>query len=271
MFDRGMHAEALLRLQTENDLRRAVDREDFELYYQPIVSLTDGRPVAVEALLRWRHQERGIVTPGEFIPVAEDTGLIVPLGRWALREACRQVRRWLERVPGVEPIRLSVNLSVREFTQTDLVREVARVLAESGLPPQHLQLEITESVVLGNGTPAVETIEELKALGVRMHLDDFGTGYSSLSYLHRLPLDAIKVDRAFTSNIDVEERPRHVVRAILDLVGAIGLESIAEGVTRAEQVELLREMGCTYAQGYFYAMPMTAVEMETWLTRAAAA
>jgi diguanylate cyclase (GGDEF)-like protein len=255
MFDRAMHAEALTRLQVETDLRRAIEREEFLLHYQPIVSLSTGNIVGVEALVRWRHFERGLVAPNDFIPICEDTGLIVPLGRWVLRQACKQVRTWQLEIGEDRPFRLAVNLSVREFAQSDLARQVALSLEESGLAPHALQLEITESAIIDQAHPALATIQELKDLGVAIHLDDFGTGYSALSYLHRLPLDAVKVDRAFTSAIDTEERPLHVVRSIISLVHAIGMEVIAEGVSSPEQESLLRAMGCDFGQGFYFSMP----------------
>jgi diguanylate cyclase (GGDEF)-like protein len=261
MFDRAMHAEALTRLQIETDLRHAFERNEFFLHYQPIVSLKTGRVVGAEALVRWRHFERGVVSPATFVPVAEDTGLVVPLGRWVLREACQQARIWQREAVDGQPFGISVNLSVREFGQPDLVRAVALILEETGLPPQALRIEITESAIIGQKHPAIETVEQLRALGVAIHLDDFGTGYSALSYLHRLPLDAVKVDRAFTSSIDLEERPLHVVRAIISLAHAIGLEVVAEGVANQRQLELLREMGCDLAQGFIFARPSSVEEM----------
>lgn len=268
MFDRAMHAEALTRLQIETDLRHAFERDEFFLHYQPIVSLSQGRIVSAEALIRWRHFERGIVSPATFVPVAEDTGLVVPLGRWVLREACRQAHDWQARGTDGQPFAISVNLSVREFGQPDLVRAVASILEETCCPATSLRIEITESAVIGQKHPAIETIEQLRALGVGIHLDDFGTGYSALSYLHRLPLDAVKVDRAFISAIDQEERPLHVVRAIISLAHAIGLEVVAEGVTSLRQLELLREMGCDLAQGFIFSRPCNTEEMETLLSSA---
>ncbi|MEP7383236.1 MAG: EAL domain-containing protein [Gemmatimonadota bacterium] len=265
MFDRAMHAEALTRLQLETDLRHAVERQSFVLHYQPIVSLASGRVHGVEALIRWQHEERGIISPNDFIPVAEETGLIVPMGRWALREACAQVRELERTLPQVAGLQLAVNLSVREFAQLDLVRAVTAILEETGLAPTQLQLEITESAIIGQQHPALQTIAELRELGVKIHLDDFGTGYSSLSYLHRLPLDAIKIDRAFTSAMETEERPRHVIQAILSLVGAIGLDVVAEGVASELQLELLRGMGCPYGQGFHFSRPLTAAALEELL------
>ena len=268
MFDRAMHAEALTRLQIETDLRHAFERDEFFLHYQPIVSLQEGRIIGVEALIRWRHFERGIVSPATFVPVAEDTGLVVPLGRWVLREACRQACEWQSCLPDGQPFAISVNLSVREFAQPDLVRAVAAILEETGLPARALRLEITESAIIGQKHPAIETVEQLRALGVAIHLDDFGTGYSALSYLHRLPLDAVKVDRAFTSSIDHEDRPLHVVRAIISLAHAIGLEVVAEGVASQRQLELLREMGCDLAQGFIFSRPCSIEELEALLATA---
>lgn len=265
MFDRAMHAEALTRLQIETDLRNAFERNEFFLNYQPIVSLADGRIIGAEALVRWRHFERGVVSPATFVPVAEDTGLVVPLGRWVLREACQQARAWQSSGPDGQPFAISVNLSVREFGQPDLVKAVASILEETGLPARALRIEITESAIIGQKHPAIETVEQLRALGVEIHLDDFGTGYSALSYLHRLPLDAVKVDRAFTASIDLEERPLHVVKAIVSLAHAIGLAVVAEGVANQRQLDLLREMGCDLAQGFIFSRPCNVEEMDAIL------
>jgi len=277
MFDRAMHAEALTRLQIETDLRHAFDRQEFFLQFQPIISLHDGRIIGAEALVRWRHYERGVVSPATFVPVAEDTGLVVPLGRWVLREACRQAVAWQGRGPAGSPFGISVNLSVREFGQPDLVPAVDAILRETGLPAAALKLEITESAIISQKHPAIETVEQLRQIGVAIHLDDFGTGYSALSYLHRLPLDAVKIDRSFTSAIDAEERPMHVVRAIVSLAHAIGLDVIAEGVTSHAQLNLLKAMGCDQAQGFFVSRPCSVTDMETllesgkqWLTGAEA-
>jgi diguanylate cyclase (GGDEF)-like protein len=259
MFDRAMHAEALTRLQIESDLRDALERNEFFLQFQPIISLRTGTICGAEALVRWKHDERGIVSPATFVPLAEDTGLVVPLGRWVLREACIQATPWARRPEGFH---IAVNLSAREFGQPDLVRTVAALLEESGLPAGSLNLEITESAIIDQMHPAIETVEQLRELGVGIHLDDFGTGYSALSYLHRLPLDAVKIDRSFTSVIDTEDRPLHVVRAIISLAHAIGLAVVAEGVSSEAQLALLRSIGCDYAQGFIFSRPCSAAEME---------
>ncbi|HEX5830726.1 MAG TPA: EAL domain-containing protein [Gemmatimonadaceae bacterium] len=263
MFDPAMHAAALTRLQLETDLRRAVEYEAFELAYQPIVSLETGRMVSVEALLRWPHPDRGLVEPGDFVPVAEETGLIVVLGRWVLREACRQLVRWREAVgPAAEALTVSVNLSPRQFTQVDVAKEVAGALAETGLDAASLALEITESVIIERAGAAALALTQLKAMGVHVYMDDFGTGYSSLSYLHQIPLDAIKIDRAFIAPIDDEERMLHLVRTIVTLARNLGLQTVAEGVTTPMQLQRLREAGCDSAQGYLFARPMDAADVE---------
>ena len=267
LYDRGQHAQALSRLQTESDLRRAVEREEFVLHYQPVMAMEGGGIVGVEALVRWQHHERGLIPPNNFIPVAEETGLIVQIGRWVLQHAIRDVGE-LER-EGVAPhdFTLAVNLSAREFSQLDLVRTVAEALAASGLAPSRLHLEITESVIFSQQILAMDTVSELKALGVRIHIDDFGTGYSSLSYLQRLPVDAIKIDRSFVRAIEVESRSRHVVQSLVSLARGIGLDAIAEGVSSAGQLEMLRAMGCTHGQGFYFAKPVPRSDLVTLLKR----
>ena len=265
LFDPMMHAEALRRLQIETDLRRALERQEFCLYYQPVVSLETGRIAGVEALLRWQHPERGIVVPSEFIPLAEETGLILAVGHWVLAEACRQVGAWrtMQSVPA--PLALGVNLSAKQCAQPDLAEQVAQVLAHTTFDASLLRLEITESVIMEQPELAGQMLGKLKQLGILLHLDDFGTGYSSLSYLHKLPLDAVKIDRSFVSQIDTEGQALHLVQTILTLAHNLGLQAVAEGVTTAEQVRLLRELGCTYAQGYYFSAPLRASEMEALL------
>jgi diguanylate cyclase (GGDEF)-like protein len=267
LYDRGQHVQALTRLQTETELRRAIDREEFELHYQPIVSMLDGRFIGVEALIRWRHAERGLVAPNAFIPVAEETGLIVQIGRWVLRHAISDLGRWERELGAPADFTMAVNLSAREFAQLDLVRVVADALSSSGLSPSRLNLEITESTIFSQQNVALQTVSELKALGVRIHIDDFGTGYSSLTYLQRLPIDAIKIDRSFVRAIEVEARSRHVVQSLVSLAHGIGLETIAEGVASAGQVELLRAMRCTFGQGFHFGKPAPASELVQSLIR----
>lgn len=256
MFDRTMHADALHRLQLETDLRRAVERNEFRLHYQPVVSLKTGRVTGLEALLRWEHPERGLVQPGEFIPVAEETGLIVRIGRWVLGEACMQLRQWQRGRRRGEPLTIGVNLSVRQFAQPDLVNQLSRVITESGIPPETLRVEITESAIIDRGGTAASVLEQIRALGARVHLDDFGTGYSPLIYLHRLPLDAIKVDRAFVSTMDSDEKNLQLVRTILTFARIVGLSTVAEGISSAEQLRELRTLECEYGQGYLFSAPI---------------
>ncbi|HEX7241998.1 MAG TPA: EAL domain-containing protein, partial [Longimicrobiaceae bacterium] len=255
VFDWGMHAELLERLQTEMALRRALEREEFRLHFQPIISLRSGRIAGMEALLRWEHPERGLVAPGDFIPIAEDTGLILPIGKWVLREACRTMKEWQEEFPGT-PLAVSVNLSVRQLRQAHLGEEVREILEETGLDPRSLKLEITESVIMEKAEGAASALEELRALGVQLHMDDFGTGYSSLSYLHRLPLHALKIDRSFVSRMDSEFKMSQLVRTIVPLAHTLGLAVVAEGVETPSQLAVLRGLRCEYAQGYFFSLPL---------------
>ena len=267
LYDRGQHAQALTRLQTEGELRRAIEREEFELHYQPIVAMADGRLIGVEALIRWKHAERGLVAPTHFIPVAEDTGLIVQIGRWVLRRAIGDLARWERELGAPSDLTMAVNLSAREFAQLDLVHAVSDALATSGLAPSRLNLEITESTIFSQQNVALDTVSELKALGVRIHIDDFGTGYSSLTYLQRLPVDAIKIDRSFVRAIEIEARSRHVVQSLVSLARGIGLETIAEGVASEGQVDLLRAMRCTFGQGFHFGKPTPGADIVQLLAR----
>jgi diguanylate cyclase (GGDEF)-like protein len=267
MFDRAMQARAVARLRTETDLRTAVERGEFELYYQPLVALESGRVTELEALLRWRHPTRGVVPPLDFIPLAEETGLIVPIGSWVLADACRQVRDWQERFPREEPLTLSVNLSVKQIAQPDFVAHMVGIVRASGLDPRCLKLEITESIAIEDPERTRGMLDELRGLGVRMYLDDFGTGYSSLGQLHRLSLDAIKIDRSFVMRMT--EGPMHwqLVHTVRNLARNIGVTVIAEGVETAEQLAELRGLGCESAQGYLFSRPVPAGEMEQLLER----
>jgi diguanylate cyclase (GGDEF)-like protein/PAS domain S-box-containing protein len=250
VFDSSMHARARKLLQLENDLRRAVDRGEFRVHYQPIVKVEDRRIAGFEALVRWQHPERGLVAPSEFIHLAEETGLVVPLGRVVLEEACRQATRW-RRADGGEPT-VSVNLSAKQFSQPDLVEQVAGALRDSGLPPGLLKLEVTESMVMENTDAAIALLRRLKALGVHIAIDDFGTGYSSLSYLLRLPADTLKIDRSFVSGSGDAGRNVSIVRTVVGLASSLGLDVVAEGVETEEQRSLLADLGCPLAQGFLF-------------------
>ena len=248
VFDRAMHAQALERLQMETDLRRALVRGEFRLRYQPIVSLSRGTITGVEALLRWDHTERGLTSPGDFIPVAEETGLIVPLGAWVLGEACRQLAEWRREFPAAR-IALSVNLSAKQFGQADLVERIRAALDEAGLDPRHLKLEITESAIIDHPGSAGAMLRQLKEQGIQVQMDDFGTGYSSLSSLHSLPLDALKIDRSFVSRLPDDPATMQLVRTIALLARGLDLAVVAEGVETQAQLDEVRAMGCDYAQG----------------------
>jgi len=262
LFDRGMHEAALRRLDLELDLRRAVDRNQFEAYYQPIVRAADGRLVAFEALVRWNHPQRGLIAPADFIPLAEDNGLIVHIGRWVLQAACAQMRRWQLDFPRRPALTVSVNLSARQLLHTDLLAEIRRTLRESGLSARHLKLEITESAMMEDAERAIGLLEALKRTRLKLMLDDFGTGYSSLSYLHRLPIDAIKVDRSFVMHMHERADDRSFVETIVNLAHKLGREVVCEGVELPEQAALLRQLGVEYAQGYLYSRPVTAAQAE---------
>jgi diguanylate cyclase (GGDEF)-like protein len=256
VFDATMHSVAIRRLTLETELRRALERGQLALHYQPVVSLQTERIVAVEALLRWTHPERGMIPPSEFIPVAERAGIIVEIGAWVLAEACGQLQRWTAAYGAAAPDAVCVNLSVKQLGRHDLALRVKETLDAVGVAPHRLKLEITESMMIEDVEAALRAIGELKALGVRILIDDFGTGYSSLSYLARLTPDGIKVDRSFVAQMGTNEGSAALVRGIVALIASLGLDSIAEGVETAEQLRALVGMGCTHAQGYHLARPM---------------
>jgi EAL domain-containing protein (putative c-di-GMP-specific phosphodiesterase class I) len=255
VFDHGMHARAVSRLQLESDLRQAVEQNEFCVYYQPIVSLQTGRLAAFEALVRWNHPRRGLVMPADFIPVAEETGLIVPIGLWVLAEACARVRKWQKASPAHRSLGLSVNLSARQVAQPDLLERIKEALERSKLSPHCLKLEITESVVMENAEAAAQMFKQLRALGVQLSIDDFGTGYSSLSYLHRFPLNYLKIDRSFVSRLTTDN-DNAIVRTISTLARNLGMEVIAEGIETEEQHQQLKMLGCEFGQGYLFSEPV---------------
>ena len=266
VFDMVMHARVVALLQLENDLRRAIEREEFCLHYQPIVALTDGRVTGFEALVRWQHPERGLVQPAEFIPVAEETGLIIPLGRWVLRAACAQMKLWQALSPEHAQLKLSVNLSGKQFAQTDLCEQIEHTLAVTNFDPRCLQLEITESVLMENARSIVPMLARMRALGVELAIDDFGTGYSSLSYLRRFPIHTLKIDRSFIMRDDDENR--EIVRTIILLARNMRKDVIAEGIETPAQLATLRQLDCTYAQGYLFSRPQDAAQTEQLLKHA---
>jgi diguanylate cyclase (GGDEF)-like protein/PAS domain S-box-containing protein len=255
MFDEGMRARAVSRLQTESDLWRAIARDELLVHYQPKIDLRDGRVTGVEALVRWKHPEHGILPPAAFIPVAEETGLIVPIGAWVLEEACRRAQVWRAARPELADLSLSVNVSARQLMQPNLVDTVAGILEQTGTPPHLLCLEITESVLMRDVDTTIAALEGVKALGVTIAVDDFGTGYSSLSYLSRFPVDVLKVDRTFVNDIGPSAETWPIVAAVIGLSKALGLATVAEGVESADQEIALRNLGCELAQGFRFAHP----------------
>ncbi len=258
VFDKTMHANALNLLQIETDLWRAVERKELTLEYQPIVSLQSGRIAGFEALLRWQHPSRGVVSPLEFISVAEETGLIVPIGQWVLDQGCRQIRDWQKIYQPDQRLYVSINLSAKQFMQPDLIEQVSLALDRAGLNPDSLKVEITESMVMQNVESATKMLGQLRALGVEISIDDFGTGYSSLSYLHRFPISTLKVDRSFVSSMTDNPENLEIVRTIVGLARNLKMEVVAEGVETLDQVAKLRTLGCQYGQGYYFSKALTA-------------
>jgi diguanylate cyclase (GGDEF)-like protein len=261
LYDELTRGDSVDRLKLETDLRRALEREELTLVYQPIVDLRDGRTRCVEALLRWTHPERGPIGPDVFIPVAEETGLIVDIGRWVLETAAVQVAAWQHTQPGARGLGVTVNVSGRQLAHPSLVADVERVIRETGIADGTLGLEITESVLMDEAG-AVPVLEALRACGARLSLDDFGTGYSSLSYLKRFPLDTLKIDRSFVSGLGAEREDKALVATIVSMAGTLGLDVVAEGVETVEQLRRLRELGCDRAQGYLLAKPLPPGDLQ---------
>jgi diguanylate cyclase (GGDEF)-like protein/PAS domain S-box-containing protein len=265
LFDAEMRATAKRRLETERELRHALDGEQLALHYQPVVGLRTGEISGLEALVRWRHPERGLLDPAEFVSIAEDSGLIEPIGRWVQERACRQVIEWHEQRPDARPFDVAVNLSARQVAHRDLPATIAEAVARTGLDPCHLRLEITESVLVEESAAAIASLEALNEIGVRLVLDDFGTGYSSLAYLNRFPFHALKIDRSFIDGLGIEQERTAIVEAIIGMARALSLEVIAEGVENEVQLAELRRPGCDYAQGHLFHAAMPASEVSRLL------
>jgi EAL domain-containing protein (putative c-di-GMP-specific phosphodiesterase class I) len=268
VFDPQMNERALERLRLETDLRQAVERNELRLHYQPIVRLDSDTIFGFEALLRWQHPRLGMLAPGDFIALAEETGAIVALGQWVVSEACRQLQEWQSLLPpaisaaniatfGV-PLQMTLNLSAREFRQRNLVEQVKKALTDANLDPRQITLEITESVVMEDAQITIGTLRDLKNLGVQLAIDDFGTGYSSLSYLRRFPVNTLKIDRSFVGNLGVKTEDAEIVRAIVSLARTLGLKVVAEGVETHEQLSQLESLQCELVQGYLYSRPLPA-------------
>lgn len=266
IFDRQMHLAMFNRLILENDLQRALEQQEFVLYYQPIVHLQTQKLAGFEALLRWQHPERGMVSPGEFIPCMETTGLIVPVGMLVLKQACQQLRTWQQQ--GWTEITMSVNLSVRQFACPTLLADIDRVLSETAINPGYLKLEITESAIMDNAEMAIALTKELRSRQIQISIDDFGTGYCSLGYLHHFPVDTLKIDRSFVNQIQGGNRNYQVVNTIIALSNQLELAVIAEGIETTQQLEWLQQLGCQFGQGYLFSKPLPAAEIESiYLTK----
>jgi len=261
MYDESMHPLVLSQLHLENDLRRALEREEFVLHYQPIVDALSGSIVACEALVRWQHPERGLLPPGEFLSMAEETGLINPIGEWVLRSGCRQAARWMHECDGSASPAVSVNLFSRQFSRAELVVYIREVLDEFDLPSNRLQLEITESAIIDVPELAIDVMLRLRKLGIKVHLDDFGTGYSSLAYLQRFAIDTLKIDRGFIQRIGSDGGGAEIVQTIISLARNLGMDALAEGIERPEQLTTVRDMGCGFAQGFLFAKPLPPDEI----------
>ncbi|HEX3101836.1 MAG TPA: EAL domain-containing protein, partial [Pyrinomonadaceae bacterium] len=267
IFDTEMHVRNMNLLQIETDLRHAVERNEFEVMYQPIVDLATGRVQEFEALIRWRHPKHGLVLPNEFVAVAEETGLIIPIGKWILEEACRQTAEWQQR--HTIPLSISVNLSAKQLMHPTLTSQVKDVLFASGLDAQQLKLEVTESTVMEHSERSLKVLSELDELGVDLSTDDFGTGYSSLSYLQRFPFERLKIDRSFVNILGKDEKSGLIVKTILMLGENLDIEVVAEGIETTQQLDILRSLGCKAGQGYLFSRPVTAEIAENFLRQGA--
>ncbi|MEE8572176.1 MAG: GGDEF domain-containing phosphodiesterase, partial [Gemmatimonadota bacterium] len=267
VFDKTMHARAMKVLELESDLRTALEQGQFRLVYLPVVSLESGKITGLEALIRWEHPERGLVSPAEFVPVAEETGVIMPIGLWVLEEACTQMANWKERFPAYDELTISVNLSGKQLQQADLVDQVANMLEKSGIEPDRLKLEVTETVLMDDPDYSTAIVQKLNDLGIQVQIDDFGTGYSSLSYLNRLHIDTLKIDRSFINSLGEPGERAVVVEAIIRLAGELGINVIAEGVETSAQLDSLRTLECKHGQGFLFSQPVSAEDATQLLSK----
>jgi PAS domain S-box-containing protein len=267
VFDQAMHEHSVNRLKLETDLRRALEKKEFRIYYQPIIALRTGNISGFEALLRWQRSDNALVSPAEFIGVAEETGLIISIGKWVLRTACEQARQWHLASPRETPLSMSVNISARQFLQDDLVTQIETILQETQVEPTAINLEITESVTMGDAERTIRVVKELKKLGLRFSIDDFGTGYSSLSYLGRFPMDTLKIDRSFVSHLKSNPENREIIRTIIGLARNLGMDVVAEGTETLEEINYLRTLECEFAQGYFFSRPVDSAAAQALLDR----
>jgi diguanylate cyclase (GGDEF)-like protein len=266
VFDLTMRENVMTRLEMETDLWKAIENQEFIVHYQPILEMTNNHIVGFEALVRWQHPTRGLLMPGEFISIAEEIGLIVPLGYWVLEEACKQIRVWQQQYQSEQPLTINVNLSARQCAQVDLVDMIATILERTKLDPNHLKLELTESLIVEDSRTTAEMLTKLREIGVQIQIDDFGTGYSSLSILHDLPIDTLKIDRTFIQQLEGTNSGMETVRMILSLAHSLGMKVVAEGVETDYQLSSLQSMSCEYAQGFLFAKPVNNMEADLLLS-----
>jgi len=262
LFNSNMYANALAKLQLETDLRRAIERRELRVYYQPIVSLTSGLILGFEALLRWEHPERGLLTPADFISIAEETGLIFSIGKWVLQEACSQMQAWRASHPANLLKKISVNLSLQQFSQPDLIEQIEQILESTGLNADSLVLDITESVIVENGDRVIAVLYQLREMGIQLSIDDFGTGYSSLGRLYNFPISLLKIDRSFISSINTSSRDLEIIEILVTLAHKLCVDVLAEGIETKEQLALLRKVNCEYGQGHFFSVPLNSSAAE---------
>ncbi len=265
IFDKKMHTRAVTLHQLETDLRSAIERNELCMYYQPIIGLGEMKISGFESLVRWKHPLRGLIPPNEFIPVSEETGLIIPMTLWILRTSCRQMVEWQRKYPNFRNSVMSVNLSGKHFAQKDLVKQIKTIIAETRINPACLKLELTESAMMENAEKVILTLKQMRELGVQLSIDDFGTGYSSLSYLHRFPINTLKVDRSFVSSMEAGSENGEIVRTVIALAKTLKLSVIAEGIETIHQLHQLRILGCEYGQGYLFSRPVATEEAETFI------
>jgi EAL domain-containing protein (putative c-di-GMP-specific phosphodiesterase class I) len=256
IFDIKMRSHAFSRLEMEQDLRSALENGEFQLYYQPIVSMVSNQLVSFEALIRWIHPTRGLLLPGEFLPIAEESGLILPIEKWVIHEACVQLRQWHQTYPSLQNVCVNVNISNRQFAQSNFVDGVVKALNTTDLKPEYLKLEITENILISNYAAANEVFTKLRKLGVQLEIDDFGSGYSALGYLQHFPISAIKIDKSFIDEIGKSRRGIELIRAIVTMARELGMEAIAEGIETGEQLDELKNLSCSFGQGFLLSRPL---------------
>lgn len=265
VFDEAMRDHASRKLQLETEMRAALERGDFCLFYQPIVDLETRELIGFETLIRWLHPDRGMIPPADFIPIAEENGLILKIGEWTVLESCRQLREWQDECPAAGELTVSVNLSSKEFRQPGLANQVTAALRSTGLEPRCLKLEITESHILENSDLAMTIVNRLRSIGIEFSIDDFGTGYSSLSYLHRLPFTYLKIDRSFVNLMHESVENDEIVRTIIKLARSLKMKVIAEGIETPDQAETLRNRDCDFGQGFYFSRPLSPADARTFL------